>query len=549
MRLSILRKSSLPLIPLMLVGVLVGLISFRSLSNSTSQLRDTWTIVVYAQKAQVFATDISNHMGRYMLDPTQTKALTDKATATEQLNKAMDEMRLKATNLELFELADKLTEIDEKQLKPAESKILKLNNEGKPKESLAVYSTEYIPALEAYLKSTEALVVKAKEAAEVETNNIDQGMKMALRYILLSLGGGIVLVALVQIYISIALSRNLREVASKLASGADVVAGASEQISNSSKGLLESGISQAEALQETVATIDEVSAMVDMNAANAKNSEQYTLNSEKVLELGRQTVERMLFAIDEIGKANREITDQIELSNKEVSGIAQVISEIGNKTKVINDIVFQTKLLSFNASVEAARAGEHGKGFSVVAEEVGNLAQMSGAAAQEISQILETSIKRVDSVVKNTRDRIDKFVRHGNEKIEAGTKISKEFEKVFDQIVADAQELRKMIVAISTASNEQSIGVQGINQALNQIDDVAQQNTANSKLSATAADELKAQVDGLRNMVDDLIVTVEGQKASMKEVFKSLRFKKNVAEEISESDEGDTEEHQDTDAA
>ena len=74
-----------------------------------------------------------------------------------------------------------------------------------------------------------------------------------------------------------------------------------------------------------------------------------------------------------------------------------LISEIGNKTKVINDIVFQTKLLSFNASVEAARAGEHGKGFSVVAEEVGNLAHMSGNSAKEITQLLESSINRVNN--------------------------------------------------------------------------------------------------------------------------------------------------------
>jgi methyl-accepting chemotaxis protein len=77
--------------------------------------------------------------------------------------------------------------------------------------------------------------------------------------------------------------------------------------------------------------------------------------------------------------------NQINYSNEQMSEIVKVIQEIETKTKVINDIVFQTKLLSFNASVEAARAGEQGKGFAVVAEEVGNLAQMSGNAAKEIS--------------------------------------------------------------------------------------------------------------------------------------------------------------------
>jgi methyl-accepting chemotaxis protein len=86
-------------------------------------------------------------------------------------------------------------------------------------------------------------------------------------------------------------------------------------------------------------------------------------------------------------------------SNDEISSIVKVIAEIGDKTKVINDIVFQTKLLSFNASVEAARAGEQGKGFAVVAEEVGNLATMSGKAAEEISSMLGDSMGKVELIV------------------------------------------------------------------------------------------------------------------------------------------------------
>lgn len=102
----------------------------------------------------------------------------------------------------------------------------------------------------------------------------------------------------------------------------------------------------------------------------------------------------MIHSITEISESNDRIMSQVADGNRKISEIVQVISEIGNKTKVINDIVFQTKLLSFNASVEAARAGEHGKGFAVVAEEVGNLAQMSGNAAKEISDMLNGSVSR-----------------------------------------------------------------------------------------------------------------------------------------------------------
>ncbi len=98
--------------------------------------------------------------------------------------------------------------------------------------------------------------------------------------------------------------------------------------------------------------------------------------------------------------------DEISQANTKLQSIVSLIEEIRNKTKVINDIVFETRLLSFNASIEAARAGVHGKGFAVVAEEVGKLASMSGKAADEIRALLETSTQEVDRAVKQTSDRV-----------------------------------------------------------------------------------------------------------------------------------------------
>ena len=94
----------------------------------------------------------------------------------------------------------------------------------------------------------------------------------------------------------------------------------------------------------------------------------------------------MLRSIDEINQSQKDTIETLDTTASDVKNMMTLIETINQKTSVINDIVFQTKLLSFNASVEAARAGEHGKGFAVVAEEVGNLAQMSGNAAQEINQ-------------------------------------------------------------------------------------------------------------------------------------------------------------------
>jgi methyl-accepting chemotaxis protein len=104
----------------------------------------------------------------------------------------------------------------------------------------------------------------------------------------------------------------------------------------------------------------------------------------------------MATAFKEIAISNQEFFEEINASNEELRIIINIISDISEKTKVINDIVFQTRLLSFNASVEAARAGEHGKGFAVVAEEIGKLASVSGNSAKEINDILGHATTQVE---------------------------------------------------------------------------------------------------------------------------------------------------------
>lgn len=229
--------------------------------------------------------------------------------------------------------------------------------------------------------------------------------------------------------------------------------------------------------------------MVGKNRENASETSSVSRESEDTATKGRETVEQMIASMAEINRSNEQIGE-----------IVKVINEIGSKTKVINDIVFQTKLLSFNASVEAARAGEHGKGFAVVAEEVGNLAQMSGNAAKEISALLENSIHRVETIVNDTKA-----------KVEAGTMTAQECGVILADIVSNVSKVASMAGEISTASEEQARGVQEINRAMTQLDQVTQTNAATSEEAASAAEELSAQAQALQGLVRDLTVTVQGR--------------------------------------
>lgn len=164
------------------------------------------------------------------------------------------------------------------------------------------------------------------------------------------------------------LDKSISNIISNLNDNSNQVTSAAQQIASSSEELSQAATEQAASLEETASSIEEMNSMVQKNAENAQRTSDLATSSSNSAEKGKQVVHDMISAIDDISASNNTIMEQIDASNRQISDIVKVIAEIGEKTEVINDIVFQTKLLSFNASVEAARAGEHGKGFAVVAK-------------------------------------------------------------------------------------------------------------------------------------------------------------------------------------
>lgn len=288
-----------------------------------------------------------------------------------------------------------------------------------------------------------------------------------------------------------------------------------KDISDAAGRLAQATTEQASALQETAASIEEMNAMIKKSAESAQRSRDVAQKSRNVATQGKVSVEEMMIAIEDIHQSHDSIMKAIDESHREFSGIVKVISEIGQKTKVINDIVFQTKLLSFNASVEAARAGEHGKGFAVVAEEVGSLAQMSGNAAKEISGMLEQSIKKVEGIVNNTREKVDGLISQGRKKVEAGSLVAKACGDVLEEVVQHVTHLNNMVEEISTASQEQSQGISEITRAINQLDHVTHSNAITSQQTASAAVQLDSQTQSTLSYVDQLHEIVNGTHMHM----------------------------------
>lgn len=306
----------------------------------------------------------------------------------------------------------------------------------------------------------------------------------------------------------------------RLRESSQVTAKSSTNMSMASSKVSSSVTEQASAIQETVATLNEISAMVNKSVESARTSTEKADESQKVAQEGKLAVNDMVNAIDQINGNNEDIMKEMSRSNEEIVKIVDVIKEISEKTNVINDIVFQTKLLSFNASVEAARAGEHGKGFAVVAEEVGNLAQMSGNAALEIEDLLSGSIKKVQSIVEETQRNVESLIKDAKSSVERGVDVSESCGRILDQVVGNVEAVTKLMAEISTASQEQAEGINNITVAMNQLDEVTHSNSTIAQETSGFADSLSEQTTILNNIVEELESEVLGGKVHVSQVSK-----------------------------
>ncbi|MHA3903927.1 methyl-accepting chemotaxis protein [Castellaniella sp. WN] len=254
------------------------------------------------------------------------------------------------------------------------------------------------------------------------------------------------------------MTRNLRGALGEVRSGSDAIASASAQISAGNLDLSSRTEQQASSLAETAATMEQITATVRQNADNAQQANTLAASAAKTATDGGAIVAELVSTMSEINTKSQQVADIIG---------------------VIDSIAFQTNILALNAAVEAARAGEQGRGFAVVASEVRALAQRSAGAAKEIKGLIDTS---VESTAK------------GNEQASrAGA--------TMQDIVDGINRVTDIMGEISAASREQTTGIEEINAAVTQMDDVTRQNASLVEESAAAASSLQAQADTLAKLV------------------------------------------------
>jgi len=306
---------------------------------------------------------------------------------------------------------------------------------------------------------------------------------------------GVIVSVVLGVVIAGSISRPIREIARQLSNGAAETTSASGQVSMASQSLASGSSEQAASLEETSSSLEEMSSMSKRNAENATHAKELAQDAHKSAEKAATDITIMTEAMEAVGKSS----DQLRVAMGKIESSSGQISQI---LKTIDEIAFQTNILSLNAAVEAARAGEAGAGFAVVADEVRALAHRSAEAAKQTALMIKESTDSSHQG-KVVTEKVATDLSHM-------AQASKRVTDGLNEIVKKASEVDSVIAEIATAGKEQESGISQVNMAVSQMDKVTQSNAASAEETASAAEELNAQAEELKGAIERLLRLVNG---------------------------------------
>jgi len=272
----------------------------------------------------------------------------------------------------------------------------------------------------------------------------------------------------------------LRRIVCEVQNGTHTIATASCQIATGNQDLSQRTEEQASSLQQTASSMEQLTSTVRQNADNARQANVLAQAASDVAEQGGSIVGRVVDTMGHIDASAKKIVDIIG---------------------VIDGIAFQTNILALNAAVEAARAGEQGRGFAVVATEVRNLAQRSAGAAKEIKALIGDSVEQVD----------------------IGARLVQQAGSTMDDVVASVRRVTDIMAEITSASSEQSTGIDQVNIAISQMDQVTQQNAALVEQAAAAAESMQDQAANLARVADSFKLGNDAGETALQNVQRKAR--------------------------
>ncbi len=327
------------------------------------------------------------------------------------------------------------------------------------------------------------------EAATGSATALSAANAIMIVGLLVAIGIGVTLALL----ITRSITRSICNLIDSLNEGSNQTTAAAGQVSEASQTLAEDASKQAASLQETSSSLVEMASMTKRTAENAQSAKELARDAHDSAQKATEDINSMALAVKTVQESSSHLSaamDKIDLASKEITQVM----------KTIDEIAFQTNILSLNAAVEAARAGEAGSGFAVVADEVRSLAQRSAEAARQTARMIkDSSDSSHQGTVVTQKVAAD---------LDNMSKTASKVTESLDRILGKVKQVDSVIAEISTACVEQERGTEQLNAAVSQMDKATQGNASTAEETASAAEELNAQTLELKNSVRELQVMV-----------------------------------------
>jgi len=488
---------------LLVVVASIGITRLAKLNEGTNDITDNmWPKVLLLQDGLAGVNAIGFGARDMMLATNKEavqKAKEDMLEGRAGIGKAWEKLKPTLVNPKGKAMMEAILE-SRTEFISAQNQLIKLAETGKVDEGKRFLDSDFRSTAQEYRKRVDALI-KFQGDLMNETGDAAEAAYQEARSLVLMLAAvAIALAVLVGVVITRSLTKQLggepgyaAEMVSRIANG-DLTVNVQTKSNDSSsmlfaiKGMVErlSGI-----ISEVRGSADELSSASEEVSATAQSMSQATSEQAASVEETSASIEQMSASINQ-NTENAKVTDGMasQAAKQAIEGgeaVKQTVAamkSIAGKISIIDDIAYQTNLLALNAAIEAARAGEHGKGFAVVAAEVRKLAERSQVAAQEIGELATGSVEKAES---------------------AG--------KLLDDMVPSINKTSDLVQEITAASEEQSSGVGQINTAMNQLNQITQQNASSSEELAATAEEMSGQAAQLQEQMAFFKIGEDASKA------------------------------------
>lgn len=462
-RLTLARRLYLTLIPLAVMGLIVSLITWQSLRENATPLIQAQELKALSLESLSLLLTQDDATKTMILDPDNPSSNMRKIKAYDENQKVIEKIRRLNDSVEVRQTISEMSDLDSKVLRDIDTSVLEAVGDGKTDKAKQLYFGTYEPQRAKYEAYIRQLVNISEKQSQKAAAQLVKRNATSLRNILGSLVAGLAIVGISLAVVAKSITRRMNHVVSRLTQEHMAVQNSTGLMTDASRAL-------SEGVSSTAAAIQEIDSSICDFASRLKANDEHVV-------FARDCSTKAVENADQASTAVRRLVDA---TRKAQSSSEQVLTI----TNVINDISFKTNLLALNAAVEAARAGDAGLGFSVVADEVRNLARGSAQAATETAALIHDSVR----------------------KTKEGYEISEVAAQSLANTISEAHRVHTVIGEIASNSRLQNENIQQITRSLSYIGNIGQKSAQEAEKTFMVSESLRKRSQAVEEVIHDLVV-------------------------------------------